>query len=98
MTHVYILKVIQKSITIACNYPQVILVYFSILQQWKFEEPMEHSLNVCNENRKMRTSSWLKQIDVFHKNNFIAFQLYKANKECMQLKSKMGSQIHKNPQ
>jgi hypothetical protein len=59
---------------------------------------MEHSLNVCNENRKMRTSSWLKQIDVFHKNNFIAFQLYKASKECMQLKSKVGSKIHKDPQ
>jgi len=62
---------------------------------------MEHSLNVCNENRKIRTSSWLKQIDVFHKNNFIAFQLHKASKECMQcmqLKSKVGSKIHKDPQ
>jgi hypothetical protein len=98
MTNVSIVKVIQKSITIACNYPQVILMYFSILQQWKFEEAMEHSLNFCNENRKMRTSSWLKQINVFHRSNFIVFQLYKANKECMQLKSKVGSQTRKDPQ
>ncbi len=82
MTHVSIVEVIKKSFTIACNYPQVILMYFSILQQWTFEERMEHSLNFCNENRKMRTSSWWKQIDVFHRNNFIAFQLKQTKNAC----------------